>query len=63
MQTQASSIQTSGNAVTAPSPGTPVDFDLTENQTAELRETWLEHHANPVGDNEQRGVPYSPLND
>jgi hypothetical protein len=63
MQTHASPIQTSGNAVTAPSPGAPFDFALTKNQIAELRETWLEHHVNPVGDNERRGVPYSPLND
>jgi len=63
MQTQTSSIQTPGNAVKAPSPGTPFDLALTENQMAELRETWLEHQVNPVGDIETRGGPYSHLND
>jgi len=63
MQTQALAIQASGNADTAPSTAVPPDFALTENQMAELRESWIQHQVNPVGDNERRGVPYSPLND
>jgi hypothetical protein len=63
MQSQVPLAELPANAVATRSFTPPLEAPLTERQMAELREAWLAHQVNPLGDDEKNGVPYSALND
>jgi hypothetical protein len=63
MQSQFSAHHVPANAVATLSLNTRFDVPLTDRQMDELREVWLEHQVNPLGEVESRGVPYSAIND
>jgi hypothetical protein len=63
MQSQVSAGQIPANAAAIRLFTPQLDEPLTERQTAELHEAWLEHQTNPRGEIQSRGVPYSALND
>ena len=63
MQPETLIIQTPLSTCETRSPAVASDLALTQYEMAQLRETWLDHQINPVGESERRGVPYSALND
>lgn len=63
MQSQAPPRHAPANAVTTLLLSQPLDGPLTERQMAELRKAWLEHQVNLIGKIQNRGIPYSALNE
>ncbi len=63
MQSQVSAGQIPANAAGTRLFTPQLDDPLTERQMAEVHEAWLEHQINLRGEIQNRGVPYSALND